>query len=34
MHQNSNEKKNALDFTIPHDVENENLKNGGNSLNM
>jgi hypothetical protein len=34
MHQNSNEKKNALDFIIPPDGENENLKNGRNSLNV
>jgi hypothetical protein len=34
MHQNSNEKENTLDFIIPHDDDNENLKNGGNFLNM
>jgi hypothetical protein len=34
MHQNSNEKKNALDFIIPHDAENGNLKNEENSLNV
>jgi hypothetical protein len=34
MHQNSNEKENALDFIIPHDGESENLKNGRNSLNV
>jgi hypothetical protein len=34
MHQNSNEKKNAIDFIIPPDGEGGILKNGGNLLNV